>query len=211
MKNPDTCNDATSLFCDCFLMLHSHTSPEVSAQFYEILSSNQPLFQVLITSSSKRIQYNALRLTHSLLINHCEELAKPLLLSCMDIFFASPRCNVIHYIICQIIQSIFKNTSPEFPQLLLEKGHLTERILTAYKSPQSGNEYYGHMVNIAKWITESPYCRIDETLQTQQWVSWYQNYVEKTFSKPCLLPPTIELRDQNRKSQKTTLPNGEAI
>jgi len=31
MKNPDTCNDATSLFCDCFLKLHSHTSPEVSA------------------------------------------------------------------------------------------------------------------------------------------------------------------------------------
>jgi len=233
MKEPDTCNDAVSFFCDCILVIHSTRIPEtISSHFMDILSDHESLFTTLITSPSKRLQYNALKLTYHFLTHRCEIFAKPLIIPSLDIFFSSTRSNVLHYIISQIIHYVLTLPSDEYPSILLQKGQLTKRILKAYHSyvnpglfkcptssginPQSdipavsGNEHLGFLINISKWIMESPYgVKDNRVLTSTKWKSFYENFVIESIQKQGLLPPTIELRELNLKSKST--PSGEAI
>jgi hypothetical protein len=227
MKNPDTCNDAVSFFCS-ILGVHSTNIPEhISSHFIDILSENQDIFTSLIESPSKILQYNALKLTYHFLQQHnCEIFAKPLLLPSLDIFFISTRSNVLHYLISQIIKTILNFPTDEYPSILLLKGQLTKRILKSHRlslssslpagrstngSAGGSTEHFGYMVNISKWIMDSPHVGlIDDIVKSSQWKSFYQNFVLESIQKQGLLPPTIELRDQNHKP-KTTLYSGEAI
>jgi hypothetical protein len=211
MKAPDTCNDAVSFFCDCILVVHSSRIPEdISSQFIDILSDNESIFTSLITSPSKRLQYNALKLTYHFLKHNCHIFAKPLLLPSLDIFFTSSRSNVLHYLISEIIHCVLSLPTDEYPSILLLKGQLIKRILKAYRSGFSGNEHFGFLINIAKWIMESPYGLKDEMVLSTKWKLFYENFVIESIQRQGLLPPTIELRDQNLKSKNTHY-SGEAI
>jgi len=195
MKAPETCYDAVSSFCS-ILVVNSSGVSDISSQFIEVLSENQEIFTSLITSPSKILKYNALRLTLHFLQYKCEIIAKPLLLPALDILFTSPRSNVLHFLIGQIIQCILKFPTDEFPSILLLKGQLTKRILKVSKgSLISGNEHFGFMKNIAKWIMESPYGEKDAIVMTTKWNLFYQNFVIESLQKQGLLSPTIELRD----------------
>jgi len=205
IQNPDTCGVAVSLFCECILRLHSPTS----SKFIALLSENQSIFFSLITSSSRKSQHNGLKLLYAFLQNNYENLSKPLLLPALDILFTSSRCNVLHYLIGQIVKIIFSQNTSELPLYLLQSGHLTGRLLKAYQNKRE-NEHYGHIVNIAKWIMDSPYGAVDEMVLSSSWNSFYEEFVVEYIEKPGLSPPAMELRELACKS-KTPLSPGEAI
>jgi len=207
IKNPDTCHDAVSLLCDCILVIHAgNTSEPGRSYFTGILSQHQDLFHSLISSSSKIIQHNGLKLLDHFLRKKCENLTKPHLLTCLDIFFTTQRGNVIHNTVSEMVNSVFNcSFSSDLALLLLTTGNIADRILTAYDSRKLFQYkeqylYYGHLAKMAKSMMESNIVvENEEILKSERWKYFYQNFVLIYVNQKELLPPSLELRTLKQK------------
>jgi len=186
IKNQSTCAEAVSFFGECLLSTYGSTY-NIYPQFISILSSHEQLFQSLITSSSKIVQLSGLKLILYFLKHKCEQFASPLILSCLDIFFNSPRGNVLHTLILEIIQTAFKLPNPDISMILLQKGNFAKQILEACENRDQEKLYYGCLYKMAHWITISPYGEMDDVIQSERWKIFYENDVLRFMQKELLI------------------------
>lgn len=193
-SNPDTCNEAISFLSDCILVIPNEPAyTDIRSRLTELLSHYEKLLNSLILSTSKLTQHTVLKLLHNLLIYGFNTVAQPHLITCLEIFFNSPRNNVLHHTITQVLSATYSHSTLWL--FLMKEGRLSERILDAFDKKDQSKEYYAHLLIIAKWIEERDLFEDNSLIKNERWKKFYQTEItSKSSLQTKLLPPNAELR-----------------
>jgi len=179
----------------------TQSSPQSSSESSPQQSSSQPSAQSSPPSVCQL--HSAILLVDGLVKRSVgiPDLVKPLILDCLSTFFKVKLGNVIHSTIAGILVTCMEQQHKELVDVLVNEGHLVERVLEFGENTGPAIGYHGHLMLIAKFMNTCPLLE-EKLLGNEKWQQFVESSVKDYMNKSICPPDAALLAAKQRQIQK---------